>query len=255
LLKNKDFERVFINTSADLLNSWFKENRAAAMVDEMAAVLAPNMREHLDRWQTAGSTNEWFNQVRGLRQFATQRPVILRQHFVRQFKLGGYQTLTVEISDPAAGRVRVNRLIIDPSLPGVVGAPYPWRGWYFKGVPVELEALPAPGWMLVRWEKMGISGAAQSEASKFQWDPQENATFKAVFGPKPPSIRNWVRSGSGRLRLELAGVPERTVRVEASVDLRHWEPLGETRFDVMGEAHWEVSIDAATSRFMRLVMP
>jgi hypothetical protein len=182
LLANPDFRRDFVNTTADLLNSHFREGRARAVLDGMAAELAPVMAEHLRRWRTmGGTTNGWQENLRGLRAFAAQRPVFLRQHLVSHLGLAGYAPLTLEVNDPAQGRVRVNRLVIDADLPGAGAAPYPWTGLYFRGVPVEVEALPARGFILDRWEEGAATNAAQLAVTL------TNATrLRAVFAPEPP---------------------------------------------------------------------
>ena len=50
-----------------------------------------------------------------------------------------------------SGSVRVNRLLLNPELPGVDDPVYPWRGTYFRNVPVALEALPLPGYSFAGW--------------------------------------------------------------------------------------------------------
>lgn len=182
LLKNADFRRDFLNTSADLLNSHFREARVRGVLDGMAGELAPVMAEHLRRWRTMdGSTNGWQENLRVLRTFAAQRPVFLRQHFVSHLGLAGYAPLTVEVNDPPRGRVRVNRLVIDRDLPGVPAALYPWTGLYFRGVPVEVEALPARGFVFARWEEGAAADTARLTLAL------TNATrLRAVFLPEPP---------------------------------------------------------------------
>lgn len=252
LLKNAGFKRGFLNTQADLLNSWFRENRAGEAVESMSGALAPAMAEHLDRWRTAASTNEWMTHVRVLRQFASQRPAVLRQHYVTHFRLGGYTPLTVDVSSPEHGRVRVNRLLIDAALPGAGTNAYPWRGWYFRGVPVELEALPHPGWAFERWEPPAGVDAALARGSIVTWNPGEAAAWKAVFRPLLPGFGSVTRLESGRIAVEVTGDSAGRYRLEQSSDFKTWSVDRIVTLDGKGAFQLELEPMVGTSRFFRL---
>jgi hypothetical protein len=160
LMMNAEFRRQFINTFADHLNSTFKENRAASVVNQMQAAIAASMPEHIRRWRTMGSSpNTWSNNVGVMRTFASQRPINCRQHLVTQLGLAGFATVTLNVSHTNRGRLRVNTLLIGPDTLGVTnGQAYPWRGAYFRGVPVELQALPAPGYVFAGWSNRADLG-------------------------------------------------------------------------------------------------
>lgn len=253
LMQNPEFRQEFINTSADLLNSWFRESRAVATVESMRSVIAPAMPEHFARWQTQAPTNMWTNEVKVLTSFARQRPIVLRQQYVVEMHLAGYTTLTVDVSDPAAGRVRVNQLTIDATLPGVEAAPYPWRGWYFREVPVELEALANPGWEFGRWE---VSPQPQNPAP----DPTarisltDPANWKAIFVPARPRIVKISSISPNRLRADMQGTPNHSYRVETSPDLIGWISAGVVAMDSAGLSSFEWNLSAVERlRFLRLV--
>jgi hypothetical protein len=127
----------------------------------MQATLAPMMPEHLRRWRTMlSSMTTWSNNVRVLRTFADQRPINMRQHIVTHFGLGGFVTVTLDAAPRAHGRLGINTLVIDETTPGTTNnAPYPWRGMYFRGVPVRLRALPAPGYAFAGWNGRPELGA------------------------------------------------------------------------------------------------
>jgi len=184
LVRNPQFRADFINTIADHLNSTFKENRVTDVIDGIYNTLAPAMDEHIRRWRTMGnSVNTWSNNVRGLRTFASQRPINVRQHVVTQFGLSGFANLTLNVSPVARGSIRINRLLVNETTPGVTnGVPYPWRGTYFRGVPVQLQAIPAPGSMFAGWS--GAPGLGTNQLITFT--PTNNATITALFQPSPP---------------------------------------------------------------------
>ena len=117
-----------------------------------------------------------------MRTFADQRPIYCRQHVVTQFGLPGYATLTLNISQTNRGRLRVNSLVIDGNALGVTnGVAYPWRGTYFRSVPVELQALPATGYMFAGWSNRADLGLQDTLTVNLT----NNATFTALFERSP----------------------------------------------------------------------
>lgn len=154
LLDNPIFRRDFINSFADHLNSTLRSASLIAVVDSLAPLYAPAVPAWQDRWDIAYN---WAAGVQSLRDFTVERPSHLRQHIIQHFGLAGTTPVTVAVSDPAMGKVRLNRLLIDERLPGLPapGQPYPWSGVYFQGVPITAEALPAPGCRFVAWQAEG----------------------------------------------------------------------------------------------------
>lgn len=179
LMTNPQFRAEYVNTMADLLNTVFKENRAGDIVNQMQAALAPAMPEHIRRWRTMGnSMNSWSNNVRVMRTFASQRPINCRQHMITELGLGGFATMTLNVSHTNRGRMRVNSITIDADTPGVTnGVAYPWRGTYFRGVPVELEALPLPGYSFAGWSNRADLGLQ----AKISVSLSNAITYTAMF--------------------------------------------------------------------------
>jgi hypothetical protein len=184
LMTNPQFRAEYINTMADLLNTVFKEDRAVDTVNQMQAALADAMPEHIRRWRTMGNSfASWSNNVRVMRTFASQRPINCRQHMITELGLSGYATLTLNVSHPARGRVRINHLTIDSQTPGVTnGVAYPWRGTYFRGVPVQLEARPTPGYSFAGWSNrldLGLQSTITVSLTNA-------VTYTAMFERVPP---------------------------------------------------------------------
>jgi hypothetical protein len=124
------------------------------------------------------SFNTWSNNVRVMRTFASQRPINCRQHLITQFGLGGFATVTLNVSHTNRGRLRVNTLVIDGDTPGVTnGLAYPWRGTYFRGVPIELQALPAPGYVFAGWSNRADLGLQDTLTVNLS----NNVTWTALF--------------------------------------------------------------------------
>jgi hypothetical protein len=188
LMTNAEFRREFINTYADHLNSTFKENRAGDIVNQMESAIDASMPEHILRWRTMGNSfNTWSNNVRVMRTFASQRPINCRQHLVTQLGLAGFATVTLNVSHTNRGRLRVNTLVIGGDTPGVTnGLAYPWRGTYFRGVPIELQALPSPGYVFAGWSNrldLGLQDTVTINLSN-------NVTWTALFERSVPHDLN-----------------------------------------------------------------
>jgi hypothetical protein len=179
LMTNPDFRREFINTYADHLNSAFKENHADAIISQMQSAIAGSMPEHILRWRTMNNSwTTWSNNVRSMRTFASQRNINCRQHMITQLGLGGFATVTLNVSHTNRGRLRINTLVIDGATAGVTnGLAYPWRGTYFRGVPIELQALPAPGYIFTGWSNRADLGLQDTITVTLS----NNVTWTALF--------------------------------------------------------------------------
>ncbi len=150
LLENPDFRDRFLRRTADLLNTYLAPPNVTTQIDEVAAELAPDIHYEAERW---ASIVPWENSVQELRDFAQVRPAILRQQYSRAFGLEGTVPLTFQPPASGEGRVAVNGSLL-PFLP--------WQGHYFVGVPIELTAVPAPGYRFAGWEEAARSGKGLS---------------------------------------------------------------------------------------------
>ena len=154
LLENDSFRTDFINRYLDQLNTAFRSDRVIRIIDEMAGHIEPEMQEHIDRWSRPTSFHSWQSDINSMRSFANDRPGYARRHLRDHFGIRSQQQhqMTVDVSAPAAGRVRVNTIELSPETAGVEPDPWPWTGTYFEDVPVTLEARPWPGYTFSHWE-------------------------------------------------------------------------------------------------------
>ena len=167
LLQNPEFESQFINRFADHLNTTFASEHVLKSIQEMKAVLEPEMEEHIHRWPYISSIRAWERNINVMRDFAYRRPDYVRGHITEVFQLPGTATVTVSVSNTDAGTVRVNS--IEPALP--------FTGTYFRQSPVDIVAYPAPGYKFVGW-----SGTS-TDSEQFRWIPQGNISIEAIFAP------------------------------------------------------------------------
>jgi hypothetical protein len=248
LIENPDFKRDFINRSADLLNTVFQPSNTVARVNQMAAALDPEMAEHIRRWRAPASLLDWRSNVQYLRNYANNRPQYARTHLLQRFSLRGTATLTVSVSDPGHGILRLNSLTLDAPTSA------PWSGLYFRGNPITLAALAAPGHRFVRWE--GLYGVNTNSVQLFL---NGDLALTAVFEPEevpPPKFTEITRLAGGVLRLRVAGQPQQVYLLQGSTNLRDWLTLQSVTNEVSGEA--QVLLDNgldAGRRFYRLRWP
>jgi hypothetical protein len=106
--------------------------------------------------------------------FLNRRPAIQRGHIRRYFNLSGYTRINLDVSSPLHGHIKINTIDILASTIGVDTDPYPWSGEYFQGVPVELEAIPGPGYLFDRWE--GLDNKYERRVSQAFADTSSSIT-------------------------------------------------------------------------------
>jgi hypothetical protein len=247
LLKNPAWKREFLNGIADLLNSWYSPARAGALTDTLRDELRPAMDEHIRRWRAnGGSVAAWETRVRTVRDFATQRAGRVRSQLRSQFGLRGQSRVTLDVDDPVSGSVRINRLLVNRSLPGVNPNPYPWTGVYFNDVPVSLEAVPAPGWQFAGWIGLEAAGSVAT------WIPNGNLNVTARFVADSPKLRVAELNPDG-MQLLLLGTPGADYTVQVSADLFTWSDAGEATCDSAGQANVPLARPPGEpSRFIRV---
>ena len=162
LIENSAFRDLFLNRFADHLNTSFRTERVVQEIDNIVAILEPEMQEHIDRWNSPGnSIEEWLSNVNLLRSFAYRRPEIMFGDLVEYFNLDGTFTLTVT-SDATMGYVQVNSIALLPTVPGIE-TPGSFEESYFQGVPITITAIPAAGYQFSHWEGAGYGGENNPE--------------------------------------------------------------------------------------------
>ncbi|MBL7964761.1 MAG: CotH kinase family protein [Flavobacteriales bacterium] len=179
LVLNNTFRNAFINRHADMLNTAYASTRTTAILTQLRDLILPTMQaEHFDRWRgRPGSMSTWNFNLSTPYTFSQQRPTYARQEVLAHFSLPGMQEITVDVSDPTHGHVRVNTIDILPSTPGVDPLPYPWTGLYYQSVPITLTAQANTGFEFLFWE-----GDVSSTSVSITLDLTDTTFVRAVFG-------------------------------------------------------------------------
>jgi len=90
LLKNEGFKNAFVNRYNVLLDSTFKSENMVALINQMKAVIEPEMPRHIATWGAAGpdytTINQWNSNVDVMIDFAQKRPTIAREHLNTMFQ-------------------------------------------------------------------------------------------------------------------------------------------------------------------------
>ena len=194
LLANESFRHYFINRFADLINAHFHPDRFQAIIQESYDEVAPYWIELSERWNHAALSNpdRPFTPThrQNLVNWSNQHPERQRQHIRQHFGIPGTVNLTVDLSAPPHGFVRVNTINLSPDTPGIGTLPYPWTGVYFSGIPVTLEAVPARGYRFAGWLMNGATefhSTADTITLTFSADAEVKAVFDAANLPPVPT--------------------------------------------------------------------
>ncbi len=140
LLRNTEFKTRFINRFADLVNTAFEPGKVIATIDGFEKTYAPEIPEHIFRWQTHKSAEEWRGNVQALRVFAKYRPAAIRGQIEKHFSV---TARVIEVSAAAGGTVMVNSVGFGEGV---------FSGTYFTGIPLALTATPDRGYRFAGWE-------------------------------------------------------------------------------------------------------
>ena len=200
LVDNESFRRYFVNRFADHLNTTFRPDRFAGIIDDSYAEIEPYLEEDEHRW----NRNSWpyvgnvafrDQDVQRLVDWAEEHPERQLQDICEYFGIATNVLLTVDVNDPKGGAVRVNTIDITSSTPSVSDDPYPWSGQYFHDIPVTLRAMPAEGQRVVGWRLQGETELISTDPVlelTMEEDTGVEAMFEAVPAVRQPvGLHEW----------------------------------------------------------------
>lgn len=140
MVRNEAFREAFATRMCDFMNSSYQPEHIASVIDSLASMISQEMPRHHNRWGGAFST--WENRTQVLKTFGARRPAFMKHYLQQEFGLGGLDSISVDVSEPAAGLVQVNRL--RPKS-------FPWKGQYFEDIAIPLRAIPRSGYVFTGW--------------------------------------------------------------------------------------------------------
>ena len=180
LWSNADYRTAFVARYTELLNTVFTPGRMERMIRAAAADIEPEIEAHFRRWGRTTTAGEWRRAVdTALVSFTAARYRKSWDHLNAHFGLGGYGVLTLSNADPSGtgGSFRVNGLNLIPGQCEGVESRADWSGRFFRNLPVEIEALPDPGYLFDGWV-----GSPQSPSTRtLTLPPGRETLLKARF--------------------------------------------------------------------------
>lgn len=165
LFKNQSFINEYANRSADQMNSIFLPAKVEQTINRMKSVIEPELPFHFARW--GGDRDNWQRNLGEQALYAVERPLHLRSFIMDQFALDGTAEVALDIADPGTGTIKLNTLDITA---------FPWSGVYFQGIPVQVTALPNPGYRFAGW-----SGTVEPELASTMLGLEGDVSLTAHF--------------------------------------------------------------------------
>lgn len=178
LIDNDDFKNNFITRFCDLLNTSYQYDVVATFLDDAVTNIETEIDHQIARWGAIESKEEWLENVNKKYNFAEDRPSIILKYFQDEFELDDLVTVTLG-NESSAGHIRLNNMDIDQALPGN-DTEADWRGQYFGGLPITLEAVAKEGYVFSHWEGL----ATRSSAPRIEISPTVDLNVNAVFIPE-----------------------------------------------------------------------
>jgi len=157
-MQNTDFKNEFIQRYATQLNLLYDATTVNSAIDNYKNLLNNEIPAHTTLWGTQGGVanyNTWVSEVNKLKTFANSRSSNLRNHIESYFGLSSF-SLTLNFNPNTNGKVVVNSNYFE--------IPYNYTGDYFTNTPVELHAIPNPGYRFSHWQETGNPNASLNES-------------------------------------------------------------------------------------------
>ena len=170
-LERTDFRDEFIQRACSIIELLYNEDRVNGFTDEMVALFQPNIAAHLNKWGNdnamGGNESSWNQWIDLYKDFYTERPAFFRQHMNDFYNLNGYYDLTVNFDVNSGGDVVVNT--------NEMKIPYNYVGTYFKNIPLQLKAIPQPGYVFQFWLETGNTNPI------INYTANSNSTLTPIF--------------------------------------------------------------------------
>ena len=165
LLGNAKFKERFAQRGCDYLNTYWQSDLIDPIIDEFKALFKDEMVAHCQRWEL--DYNNWLSQVNRLKTFSQNRPFYYNNYLRSAMGYDGSNAVYLDVFPDDAGSIKLNSIVPDS---------YPFTGTYFNRIPIEITAIPKPGYRFVRWE-----GAISSTNRHVAYNINQNSTHTAVF--------------------------------------------------------------------------
>ena len=182
-LQNDRFHNYFINRFADLMNTSYDTSRLRSINSFMYNQTLTEMPNEFTRWgdpnNIPAQMSDFYTNYLSLDSELVCRTKNVRDHIQNHFNLLQQLDITLDVFPAGSGKVRIST--VAPNA-------YPWKGVYFDGVPIKIEAIPNPGYSFLHW---GANQQLADTLNPIFLDTLQNVlTFKAYFKALPNYLAN-----------------------------------------------------------------
>ena len=166
MLENQNYRERFINIFSDRLNTVFKPAHLVNRLDSLASYIEDVIPIHQERW--SNSAQDWNYHVQTVDNFADNRYLYMGEHLRDYFDLPStvYSLFNVPFNE--GGKIKINTITPEH---------YPWGGYYYPNVPIEVRAIPETGYVFAAWAQFPDS----SESMRIQ--VSDGLSLTALFEP------------------------------------------------------------------------
>lgn len=173
IFNNKEFRHYFVNRYADILNTTLRSDNILSKIADTKAMLEPDFDRQINRWGL--SLSSWNSAIDYLNYYVSNRQencrknlntYVLNRYFSDSSIVDSLYTIYVDVQPVGSGKIKINTIKPDT---------YPWDGIYFNSVPIQVTAIPNPGYQFSHWSEDTI------ESDWFQHLMTNNAAFTAFF--------------------------------------------------------------------------
>lgn len=175
LMNNEEFLQYYVSRYQDLKNTAFETNEMIDVLETIENAIAPEMPGHVARW--GGSVTEWQANVQAIKNFITDRNVVLPGTLNSCYNLTGPYDINVLVEPVGAGNVKFNSL--DLTTTG-----YPWSASYHGGMDMKMKAIENnSNFVFDHWEVNNHTVLPSTGAKDVTLSLTQNDQIKAVFVP------------------------------------------------------------------------
>lgn len=99
LLKNEQFNALFIEQFETYLNTIFDTENVINQINEFRHLYEPEIQEHIDRWNYPSNITEWYEHINAMKKFAIHRPCFMKEDLMDFFELESFDYDCVDEDD------------------------------------------------------------------------------------------------------------------------------------------------------------
>jgi len=184
-IQNPTYKNYFINRFADQINTSYQTENLLTIEQAFFDGMNPEMPKQFERWgdpnNIDGQMEEFKNNHFTFRDQLTCRNLVVQNQIVTEFNLEKKVAISLNVFPEDKGEIQLNT--IRPTI-------YPWNGFYFDGVPIQMTAIAKPGFQFSHWEPNAF--VTDTLNPDFEGNVSTtNTNFKAIFSkiPDGPNIQ------------------------------------------------------------------